>query len=137
MYNFIFYFIYRAKIKADGKILTRYTASLIVGIYLGTHIALLYSINRFILCYYWHISIARSNSHATSSNSMIYLILSILLILFSYRYFTEKRIEKLLTKYDQIDSFYTFKNILKFILLFIGPLLIAIFFVNKSVSYCN
>ena len=136
MYNFIFYFIYRAKIKADGKRLTRYSASLIVGIYIGVHIGLLYAITRFILCYYWQFSIAQSNTNSSGSNNFNYLA-GIVLIFLCYKYFNEKRVIKILDKYEGIEKFYSLKNILKFILLFIVPLLIAIFFVNKSVLYCN
>jgi hypothetical protein len=92
MYNFIFYFIYRAKINADGKGVTRYSASLIVAIYLGVHLGLLYAITRFIFCYYWQISIARSNSHPSGFKN---IILAIFLILLSYKYFNEKRVEKI------------------------------------------
>jgi hypothetical protein len=134
MYNFIFYFIYRAKINADGKGVTRYSASLIVAIYLGVHLGLLYAITRFIFCYYWQISIARSNSHPSGFKN---IILAIFLILLSYKYFNEKRVEKILNKHEGIEKFYTLKNIIKFVMLFIVPLLIAIFLVNKSVSYCN
>ncbi len=137
MYSFIFYFIYRAKIKADGKGVTRYSASLIVAIFFVVHLGLLYAIARFILCFYWQISIATGSSHPSALVRMSYLIIYIILVCLSYKYFNEKRVTKILIKNERIDKFYNLKNVLKFILLFIVPLLIAIFFVNKSVLYCN
>jgi hypothetical protein len=52
MYQFVFYFVYRAKINADGAKQTRYSASLMVMIFLGNHSALLYAILRFTCCFF-------------------------------------------------------------------------------------
>ena len=137
MYWFIFYFIYRAKLKADGTALTRYSASLIVAIYLVVHLSLLYALIRFYLCYFWQISIARHNVHANSQNNFIYFFLFALILFLVYKFFTERRIGLILNKYSCIENFYGRANISKFILLFLIPLLISIFIVNKSVLYCN
>jgi len=136
MYHFIFYFIYKAKIKADGPKVTRYSASLIVSIFLGMHLGLLYCIARFICCYFWQISIARSNPHATASDTLSDLLIINTILFLSYKYFNEQRVNTIVEKYQGKEKFFTAVNIIKFILLFFAPLLIAIFFENKSVTYC-
>lgn len=136
MYYFIFYFIYKAKLKADGASQSRYSASLIVSIFLGIHLGLLYAVTRFVLCYYWQISIARSNVRAAKTNTLFYFLLAMLLCLICYFYFNKKRISIIETRYAQVEKFYTFPKITKFILLFILPLLLAIYLVNKSVVFC-
>ena len=137
MYHFIFYFIYRAKLKADGPALTRYSANLIVMIFLVIHFGMLYSVIRFSCCYFWQISIARESAHATQANNLPYLLFGIATFFLSYKYFNEKKINAILNRYQGVEKFYTAGNILKFILLFILPLLISIFLVNKSVLYCQ
>ena len=136
MYQFIFYFIYRAKLKADGAKQSRYSASLVVMIFIVVHLGLLYSIMRFICCYFWQISIARTNAEVTGGDILSYSVTAIVILILSFRYFNEEKIGAKLTKYQETERFYTFRNILKFILLFILPLLTAIFLENKSVEYC-
>ena len=89
MYHFIFYFIYRAKLKTDGPATTRYSANIIVTIFVLIHLVFLYSILRFFCYYFFQLSIARSNVHATFKDNFIYIAIAIITFLFSYRYFSD------------------------------------------------
>jgi hypothetical protein len=137
MYYFIFYFVYKRSINKDGVFVARYSASLIVAIAMGIHIMLLYAIARFGLCYFWGISIARTNIHATLGNNLSYLLFFISILIPSYLYFNQRRVEITTNHFKVNENFYSGINIIKFITLFLLPLLAAIFLVNKSVYYCN
>ena len=138
MYNFIFYFIYKRKIGKEGYALTRYSSCMIVALAIGIHIDFLYSILRFLLCYYKHMSIARSGSASftLSQQFLLLLFLSGVFIL-TCLYFRSNRISIIEKKYGSVDNFYSVKNAIKFLLIFILPFLISIFLVNKSVKYCS
>ena len=136
MYNFIFCFVYLGRLKKDGKGVAIYTAKLAVTIAIVMHVALLYSVLRLALCYYWNISIARSNVHATSSDRLLYFLIGLSIFLVTNSYYNKQRIEKVSGVYDSSNDLLSFKNILKFISLFVIPLLLGIYFVNKSVGYC-
>lgn len=136
MYNFVYYFIYKAKLKSDGDSLARYSASLVVSIILAVHIGCLYAITRFFLCYYWGISIARTNARATAANNLSYLLFFVVVLCATIFYFNNKRVELIVNRYQNKEIFYSLLSVTKFILIFLLPLLIAIFLVNKSVIYC-
>jgi hypothetical protein len=135
MYSFIFYFIYRAKLNQDGAALTRYSANLVVSIFMTVHLALLYAIVRFILCYYWQISIARHNVIANRSDNLKYIAIFFAINIISFNYFNKRRVDRILSRYEKVEKFYTLSNILAIIFLFLIPLVIAIFLVNRSVRY--
>jgi hypothetical protein len=137
MYDFIFYFVYKAKIKADGPSVTRYSASLVVAVYLSVHLGLLYSLARFSACYFCHTSWARANPHTPLSYRMIYLFMALLLVFITRKYYTQKKTDLILAKYLKAMSFSHFLNIVYFIALFLAPLLLAIFLENHSFVYCN
>lgn len=135
--DFIFYFIYSYSLFKDGPWVARISACLIVAIALRFHVALGYSILRFWLCYWKGISIARSNVQATRADDLRYLSLAIAAYIIAYFVFSTKRIDRVVERYQKNEKFYTVFNFVKFISAFLIPLLISIFFVNKSVGYCK
>ena len=137
MYYFIFYFVYKGRLIKDGALVARYSACLIVSIALGIHLTLLYSILRFMLCYFDRVSIARSNPHVTRANDLINLSIFFAIGISTYIYINRKRVESIVNRYNDNESFYSPANIVKFICLFLFPLLVSIFLVNNSVSYCQ
>jgi len=137
MYHFMFYFIYRRSLIKDGAFVARITARMVVTVVLTIHFALAYTILRFLLCYFENVSIARPNSEATSIDSLRQLLIIVAIFVGTSFYFNIKRIEYIMKLYDNIPKFYIAINILKFLSILIVPLLLAIFLVNKSTSYCQ
>ena len=136
MYNFVFYFIYKRSLTRDGKFVARYSACLIVAAACGTFLGFLYSVARFILCYFWTISIARTTARASNSDNLQYLLFTVSLCGCVLFYFNERRVAKIVDKYEKYDDIYSLINFLKFFSIIFLPLLGAIYLVNKSVLYC-
>ncbi|HLY69410.1 MAG TPA: hypothetical protein VKR53_06750 [Puia sp.] len=136
MYKYIFFFVYNKKLKSDGPGVARYSASLIAAIALSFHLLLLYAAARFALCYFYGISIARQSAVATRRDSLNYLGFGVLVITLTALYFNKRRAEDVVRVFKDRDDIYSPWGILKFASIFIIPLLISFFLVNKSVYYC-
>jgi len=136
MYSFVFYFIYRAQLSKDGELLSRYSAHLIITVAWAIFLGMLYGIARFLMCYFYNISIARKSVHQTANEKGIVIAISIALFLVSCLIFNKKKVENIVERYKDNRKFYSLFNIIKFILIFLIPLLIGIFFENKSLLYC-
>jgi hypothetical protein len=129
MYNFIFYFIYKAKIKNDGDSLARYSASMIVAVALIIHLELLFTIIRILLYHVFGISITKSPIHNLSGGkSSFYIIISALLILLCFKFFNHSRVLLINEKFNKIENFFKFLNVVKFTMIFILPLVLSIYF---------
>jgi hypothetical protein len=137
MYNFVFYFIYRYTLKIDrSEKSARYTSSMVVGIALFMVFALLYGIARFILCNYYDISIAGKTVHLTLRAKIILISSFAIAVFFIWLYFNPRRISAIVEKYTGHENFYTAINIIKFLAIIFLPLLVGIYFENKSVGHC-
>jgi hypothetical protein len=138
MYNFVFYFIYKYELKKDNSFfLARYFASFVIAIVLAIHFGFIYCLLRLILCYFWQISIARSSTQISVIDNLKYYAAIITIVIIIFKYYTKARIEKIVTKYQNLERFYTPYNIVRFFLIFLAPLIGAIILENKSVSYCT
>jgi hypothetical protein len=134
MYYFIFYFIYKAKLKDDGESLARYSAGMIVAIALIIHLEFLFILVRYFFDNFYNISISGSPFHKLSGGgSLFYVILSLLLFVLSFKFFNEARIEKITQKFNSSKVFYNTINIIKFILLLLLPLILSIY-LSKQIS---
>src|SRR5579871_3222214 len=130
MYRFIFYFIYRSQVnqKDGGPSVARIISSMIVFVAISFHILFIYSIARFLLFIFFA-------SRKTYSGKLFFWIpIFVLALLPILKYFNTNRINKILAHYNQIEDFYSIFNIIKFITIFILPLIIAIILVNHSIS---
>lgn len=136
MYSFVFYFIYRGQIsqKNIDPLTARIIGTLIVFVAIMFHILFIYAIGRFLIFNYYETDISLY-AHKKYSDQLVYwLPIFIPIYIFVFKYFNEKRIEIILEKYKNYQTFYTIENVLKFSAIFVLPLLIGIMLVNHSVA---
>lgn len=136
MYNFIFYFIYRSQIhqKDGGPFVARIIGSWIVVLSILIQIGLIYSVFRFILFNFYSINISFSSGKSYSGKLVFWLPFFIILNIGIYKYYSLARINKLGTRYNDIERFYSLQNILKFFIFIFMPLIISIWLVNHSLA---
>ena len=137
MYRFIFYFIYKWKYAKEGYALTRYSSCIIVTVAIGIHINFFYALLRFLLCYFKNISISRTNTSLSLSQQFLLFLIILGIFISTCLYFTSKRIARIAGLYNGVENFYSVKNKIAFLLIFIMPLLIGIYLVNKSLGFCS
>ncbi len=135
MYSFIFYFIYRGQItqKNTDPLTARIISTLIVFVAIMFHILFIYAVGRFLLFNYYEADISLYDHKKYSEQLAYWLPIFIPIYILVYKYFNEKRIKIILEKYENYESFYTIGNILKFLSIFVLPLLIGIMLVNHSI----
>jgi len=136
MYRFIFYFIYRSQVnqKDGGPSVARIISSMIVFVAISFHILFIYSIARFLLFNFFATDISFASRKTYSGKLFFWIPIFVLALLPILKYFNTNRINKILAHYNQIEDFYSIFNIIKFITIFILPLIIAIILVNHSIS---
>ncbi|SRR6185437_4031288 len=136
MYSFIFYFIYLGQIsqKNTGPWVARCIASMIVTVFLFIHLCFIYSLIKFILLSLYDINIAFSSGKNHTTKILFWYPIALVLILVVFKYFNKKRVNQMVENYKQKQFYYSFYNILKFILMFILPLIISIWLTKHSIS---
>jgi hypothetical protein len=134
MYSFIFYFIYLGQIsqKNTGPYTARLISSMIVTLFLFIHICFIYAMVKFILFHFYNISIAFSSGKTHSITVIFWYPIGIFSMIILFKYFSKKRVDSILKKYEENQFSYSLYNILKFMLIFILPLILAIWMVKKS-----
>ena len=134
MYNLIFYFIYRGQInqKNTGPWVARCIRSMIVALFLFVHIGFIYSLIRFVLSHFYSINIAFSSGKSHNTKILFWFPIALFLIVGVFKYFNKKRLNQLLENYEVKQFSYSLYNIFKFIMIFIFPLVIAIWMVRRS-----
>jgi hypothetical protein len=137
MYDFLFYFTYKQSSKRDGEFVARFLGRLVVLIGLSTLFGFFYSILRFSLCYFWGVSIARTNARPTPGNNLTYFGIILLIFGFVNVYFNKTRVDKIIIRYDKKKGIYSAGNIIKYIVYIFIPLVLGIILINKSVLYCE
>lgn len=133
MYNFIFYFIYKSQVnqKSGGPFVSRIIGSMIVFLALLIHCALLFSIIKYVSFNFYNIDLSYNIGSTYSSKVLFWYPLLGVAIIFLSRQYSRNRIEKILVRFNSSENFYSFKNILKFLLLIFLPLIISIFLLKN------
>ena len=130
MYNFIFYFAYVQHIARDGNKTARaFGAILVFYSIFGQAFCL------FELFEYFYLKVTQRNllrqsvtPQKTVINAPTIIIVTILLMVFAYLYYNDKRVLRIKNKYGNRDKeeFCTSQNTIKFLLIFSIPWVIAI-----------
>lgn len=117
MYDFIFYFIYHQQInKGKSKTFARFNGSLIVYVALLIHLFLLLEIIRKLFS-------SKIDLGFLTKNTFLEVILFAILIRLSYSYYTPKRIETIINKYEESSIIEDYGGLITICLIFI-PLLV-------------
>ncbi len=123
MYNFIFYVLYEANIE-DGKFTARFQATLVTFFALFIHLALIMAICKRVL-----ISREAFDSSGIADwfnkNKGMYVLVTVALIGFVYKYYNNRRIENLLEKYGAISRPTKKSSVLKILLIILLPIILA------------
>lgn len=129
MYNFIFYFAYVQHIARDGNKTARaFGAILVFFSIFGQAFCLFVLFQYFYLKVTQHNLLRQSSTPQGSTDSFPIIISTILLMVFAYLYYNDKRVDRIKNKYGNRDKveFCTSKNTIKLLLVFSIPWIIAI-----------
>ena len=134
MYYFIFYFVYKIQTRQSDftPFLGRFMASLIVLITCVMHIGMFYAFVRYILFNYygiWFFDFLKNPVVNYFSGIPTFALFFIII----FKFFTYKRIDYIVEKY-QNKRIFSFFNIIKFFSIIFMPLVIAIILVNHSIA---
>lgn len=121
MYNFIFYVLYKANIK-DGRFTAKYQASLIVFLAILIHALLFFSILKRIFIKQFE---ASNISEWFNEHKAVYILIMIIFIFILYRYYNDKKIEKILNKYSNKPNSTKASNIIKVLLILLVPIILG------------
>lgn len=129
MYNFIFYFAYVQHLPKDGNRTARtFGALLVLFSIFGQAFCLFVLFQYFYLKVTQHNLLRQSNTPQGSTNPLPIIISSILLMVFAYLYYNDKKVGRIKNKYGNKDKaeFCTSQNTIKLLLIFSIPWIIAI-----------
>ena len=130
MYNFIFYFVYVQHLAKDGNKTARAFGAILVFFSLFGQAFCL-----FVLFQYFYLKVTQHNllkqsdtPQKTIINEPTIIISTILLMVFGYLYYNDKRVLRIKNKYGNRDKeeFCTSKNTIKLLLVFSIPWIIVI-----------
>lgn len=133
MYNYLYYFVYKSQIQQDGVDFkeARLYGSLTVCFAILLHCQLLLT-----LALYLKVLFDPDSIYDRPSIPVVvkYLYVPIFLLLFRVilKLYNKKKTELIVSRYSEIDNFYSFARILLFLLIVVIPIVLIIVFVNNS-----
>ena len=119
MYNFLFGFFYFLLLERNE--IPRFSASIVLSVYIGFHFLCLDSIIR----YFTGFSIMDIFPEEDFTNKYSYYPIAAIFMVLVYFYFSKSKVEYIYNKYKD-SNIHTFKHILFVILAFIFPLAIMV-----------
>jgi len=129
MYSFIFYFVYVQHLAKDGNKTARAFGAILVFFSLfGQAFCLFVLFQYFYLKVTLHNLLKQTNTPQVSTNPLPIIILIVLLMVFAYLYYNDKKVFRIKNKYGNRDKaeFCTTQNTIKLLLIFSIPWIIAI-----------
>lgn len=130
MYNFVFYFIYKYKLRKEDSFEVRFTASIAVLITVFFHLLFVASCIRFFGDYKGKLFQFHNDKMI---NKVILAIIAIVLIGLNFLYFSKKRTNRIVEKYEKtIEDILSLRNTLMLLVIVFAPLIIGIYFLNHS-----
>ena len=136
MYKFLFYFIYKGQLK-DNKGApspSRTMACMFVTMALVFHMALFYSVIKYLYWNYKHEEINFSMGNTYAVKMLVTALCMSPIFIAVFRYYDLDKIQKISEYYEERQKkTYSIVNFIKFFSIFIVPLLIFIYLINHSI----
>ncbi len=130
MYNFIFWFCYRARERGRGEKST-FSSAMIVALTIMIHVGLVYATIRYFTGY----NVGTfSNDYFTNKLMLAPFIILLFVVVYLFYYF--RGVENVLKKFDGRKLF-TLANIALMVLIIVVPLVIAAMVTNLAVAKYN
>ncbi len=134
MYNFIFYFIYRTQLnqKTGGPFVGRILGSMFVFIFSLIHILFLFTIYKYIRFNFFGFETFLPVGNSLGGRLAFLIPIMIIISIIVYRFFNEKKIEKLDNRYSSTPKFYSLRSVIIFLALFFIPVFVSAYLSNHS-----